>query len=112
MASINTLCESSRKQGTWNGGKKVKRPSIARGECTWYTDCLSEQPTCRPWHFRKRFRVPLKLFRRLLHDLPLVAPDLQQKFNAVGRPGATSWQKIIVSLRRLGDGSSYQSLDD
>ena len=44
--------------------------------------------------------------------MPLVEPIPQQRIDAVGRMGATTWQKILVSLRRLADGCSYSSLDD
>ncbi len=51
-------------------------------------------------------------FRLLECDLPAAEPELQQRVDAAGRPGAYSWQKILCALRRLGDGSSYNSLDD
>ncbi len=58
-------------------------------------------------HFRRLFKIPIKLFRRLLHDIPAVEPNLGQNVDAVGRRGA-----IFNSLRRLGDGLSYQALDE
>ncbi len=65
-----------------------------------------------PYKFRRRFRIPLQLYRRLKVDLPQIEPDLLQKVDALGRPGAKTCQKILGSLRRLGTGASFDNLDD
>ena len=111
-AVVTSIAVEAHERQCYVGGKPGKRPNILRGPCSWWSDYLVPQPRYRPSQFRHRFRVPLKLFRRLEHDLPSLFPDLQQKTDAVGRNGAASWQKILVSLRRLGEGSSFESLDD
>ena len=45
-------------------------------------------------------------------ELPPIELDLRLKRDATGRVGSTPWQKILAALRRLDDGSSYQTLDD
>ena len=112
LNAIESVCEESAELRPWGGGKFGRRPNLKRGECKWWDDYLSSQSIYPPSLFRRRFRVPLKLFRRLLHDLPAHEPTLKQLKDAVGRLGATSWQKILVSLRRLSLGASYDSLDD
>lgn len=62
--------------------------------------------------FRNRFRIFLKLFWRLHHDLPLNEQMLSQNFDALGSPGATSWQKIFNSLRRLAVGAILEKIDE
>lgn len=112
VSAVDAVTQSGQASSGWSGSSSSRSRNIRRGECSWWRDYLCPVPLYPPWLFRRRFRVPLKLFRRLLHDLPSVEPELQQKVDAVGRRGATSWQKILNSLRRLGDGASYQSLDD
>ena len=45
-------------------------------------------------------------------ELPQVEPQLYQLRDVTGKKGATKWQKIFSSLRRLAEGASYLSLDD
>ena len=89
-----------------------RQPNISRGRCSWYHDYLSDNPVYSLDQFRQRFRISMQLYRRFERELPVVEPALLQKCDATGRPGATTWQKILVSLRRLGNGASFSSLDD
>eukprot|EP00171_Calliarthron_tuberculosum_P003658 IDg3658t1 len=76
-----------------------------------WNDYLVDDRVYPPSHFRSRFWVPLKLFRRLLHDLPIFDTSLRNS-DAIRKLGATSWQNILNSLRRLGSAESYDMLDD
>ena len=75
-------------------------------------DYLSPDPKYQAWHFRRRFRIPLKLFRRIYIDLSFFESELEQKHDATARPGPAPWQKILNSLRRLVFASPYEVLDD
>ena len=96
----------------WFGRVPHSLGNIARGQCSWYRDYLCDDPIYSASQFRRRFRVPLSLFRRLERDLTNQEPKLRQQRDATGKLGATSWQKILSSIRRLADGCSYSSLDD
>eukprot|EP00171_Calliarthron_tuberculosum_P021667 IDg21667t1 len=78
----------------------------------WHRDYLSQRPVYTPMHFRRCFRVPLRLFRLLELDLPKQDATFTQKVDGLGRSGATCWQKILMCLRRLGYGSPFSALDD
>lgn len=109
-ASKRSLASSS--TSSWTGRIKDSRGNVNRGECVRWQDYLSPAPTYSPSQFRRRFRLPLKLFRRLERDLPIFETALQQKTDAIGRKGPQPWQKILMCLRRLGEGCSFSSLDD
>eukprot|EP00171_Calliarthron_tuberculosum_P001739 IDg1739t1 len=96
----------------WRGRSQGSRANISRGECSWWRDYLCPNSIYTAAQFRRRFRIPLKLFRKLEQDLPVEEPMLRQRVDALGRRGAATWQKILMCLRRLGDGTSFSSLDD
>ena len=57
--------------------------------------------------------MPIPLYRRLENDLLASFPEeFSRKRDATWRPGHETWQKILVALRRLGTGRSYDDLDD
>ncbi len=96
----------------WGGRQKGGRGTIRLGACSLWRDYLCHEPVYPTWQFCRRFPVPLKIFRLLERDLPAAELELQHNVNAAGRPREYSWQKILCALRRLGDGSSYNFLDD
>ena len=112
MAAAAADADGATTNQGYTGGKHGKRANIRRGPCLWEKDYLVAQPAYRPSQFRNRFRIPLNLFRRFHHDLPPLYPDLQQKVDAVGYRGGKSSKKILVSLKCLGLGISYEYLDD
>jgi len=96
----------------WSGRQAGSRRNSNRGPCRWYDDYLSPAPTYTAREFRARFRVPLGLYRVLEAELPLVEPKLMQRADCTGRPGHPLYVKILHSLRRLGNKSSFQDFDD
>ena len=72
----------------WRGRLRGSRPNISRGPCSWYRDYLNAQPIYYCSHFRRRFRIPISLFRKFERELPDVEPYLRQKHDSVGHPGA------------------------
>ena len=63
-------------------------------------------------HSRRRCRILLSLFRKVDRVPPRIESGLHQKSDATGKSAAFAWQKILVSFRRLADGSSYFSSED
>ena len=106
---VSEDCQLSR---GWHGRVPGSRPNLNRGICSWYRDYLSPNPVYSPSHFRRRFRIPLSLFKRLERELPIVEPCLRLRTDAAGKHGPEHWQKILSALRRLADGCSYSTLDD
>ncbi len=95
MACIDVTVRASDTSGGWTESLFAKKGNLRRGECSWWRDYLSPEPIFPPALFQRRFRVPLKFFRRLLHEIPTGRPELQQKVDAIGCRGATSWRKIF-----------------
>eukprot|EP00180_Rhodochaete_pulchella_P004147 Plantae.Rhodophyta-Rhodochaete_pulchella.ctg76429.p1 GENE.Plantae.Rhodophyta-Rhodochaete_pulchella.ctg76429~~Plantae.Rhodophyta-Rhodochaete_pulchella.ctg76429.p1 ORF type:complete len:205 (-),score=18.87 Plantae.Rhodophyta-Rhodochaete_pulchella.ctg76429:69-629(-) len=93
-------------------GRKPGSRTTKRGPCRFYEDYLCSRPTYGPKHFRRRFRIPMLLYRRLEDDLTRREPRLLQQFDGLGRPGHTTHQNLLAALRRLGSGRSYDDLDD
>jgi hypothetical protein len=53
-----------------HGGRAVhSRRNVDRGPCSWFRDYLSPSPLYDATHFRRRFGIPLSLYRRIESDL-------------------------------------------
>lgn len=96
----------------WRGRVSGSAPNVRRGASEWLPLYLGPSPTYTAAHFRQRFRVPLAMFRLLETELPAVEPSLRQASDCTGRAGHLTSTKLMNSLRRLGNGGSYQDLDD
>lgn len=73
---------------------------------------LEGRPTYSALHFRARSRVPLALYQFLERELPSVERSLRQATDCTGRHWHPTYVKILNALRRLGNGASYQDVDD
>lgn len=111
LVSAASYLSGARTPG-WRGRQVGYAPSIRRGTCAWYESYLCPKPTYTSAQFRRRFRVPMGLYRVLETELPAVEPRLLQGTNCAGRVGHPTFAKILNSLRRLGNGVSFQDLDD
>ena len=109
---VNVIVQDRSALHKWCGKTPGCRANILRGGCTWYRDYLRSNSIYTASHSRRRFRITLNIYRQLERKLPLVKPELKQKRGVTGKPGVTTWQKILLSLRWLADESSYPSLDD
>lgn len=93
-------------------GRERGSKTVRRRQCSWFDDYLSVEPRYRAWKFREVFRIPVKLYH-VIHDrLTVDHPSLAQQSDAFGKPGHTSHQKILSSLRCLGQPASYRERDD
>jgi hypothetical protein len=97
---------------THGGSAPGKASNIARGSCTWKADYLVVRPTYSAAGFRRRFRIPLPLYRKLEAELVSAYPQLRRKVDALARPGLEPYRRILVCLRRLATARSFDNLDD
>ncbi len=65
---------STRKRAA-HGGRVAYVKNIDRGESTWITDYLVEDPIYKDWQFRRRFRIPKILFWALHNQLVEIFPN-------------------------------------
>lgn len=93
-------------------GRTPGSKNFKRGVCSWFADYLSETPVYSAARFRDVFRIPLKLYWRLHDEIVEEDSSFGQSRDAFGRAGHSSHQKILCSLRRLGNGLSFSQLDD
>ena len=95
-AAIETTTPTS----TWEGRLEGSRPNLHCGECSWYRDYLDSYPFYPTSYFRRRFRIPLSLFRKFERKLPPIEPILQQRIEAAQkkeRPhGRKSNRRFVV----------------
>ncbi|CAA7039289.1 unnamed protein product [Microthlaspi erraticum] len=66
-----------------------------------------------PTHlFRRRFRMNMSLFLRIVNDLKRATPDFEQQYDALGKPGFTALQKCTAAIRILAYGSAADAVDE
>ncbi|CAH9124443.1 unnamed protein product [Cuscuta epithymum] len=62
--------------------------------------------------FRRRFRMDIELFNRILKDVENYDSYFQQKYDAVGNIGLSPLQKIVAAIRMLAYGCPADLLDE
>ncbi len=77
IAVTNSIVNTHQPSRNWIGRVRGSRGNITRGACSWHRDYLCNDHIYPPSHFRRRFRVPLSLYRRLERDLMNVEPQLR-----------------------------------
>ncbi|GER45729.1 ribosomal protein-like [Striga asiatica] len=65
-----------------------------------------------PDKFRRRFRMDIELFERILQVVNNYDEYFTQKVDAVGNIGLSSLQKVVAAIRMLAYGCSADSLDE
>src|SRR5215216_2053240 len=71
-----------------------------------------ENPTYPESYFRRRFRMSTELFRRIAEKLASHDRFFQQRRNAAGELGHSTFQKVTAALRMLAYGISVDLVDD
>lgn len=84
----------------WVGKVAGSAGNTDRGVSAWIRFYLSPTPTNNRTHFRTRFPVPMRLYRALERELPVVEPLLLQRADCAGRAGHPLHVKILCALRR------------
>ncbi|CAH9080302.1 unnamed protein product [Cuscuta europaea] len=73
---------------------------------------IGEKSKYTPDKFRRRFRMDINLFERILHAVENYDNYFTQKVDAVGKIGLSPLQKVIAAIRMLAYGCSADSLDE
>ncbi|CAH9075034.1 unnamed protein product [Cuscuta epithymum] len=73
---------------------------------------IGEKSKYTPDKFRRRFRMDIKLFERILHAVENYDNYFTQKVDAVGNIGLSPLQKVVAAIRMLAYGCSADSLDE
>ncbi|XVF67041.1 hypothetical protein PTKIN_Ptkin10aG0089200 [Pterospermum kingtungense] len=63
-------------------------------------------------HFRRRFRMDVELFNRILQEIGNYDDYFTQKVDAVGKEGLSPLQKMIAAMRMLAYGCPTDLLDE
>ncbi|KAH7527992.1 hypothetical protein FEM48_Zijuj05G0024700 [Ziziphus jujuba var. spinosa] len=63
-------------------------------------------------HFRRRFRMDVELFKRILQAIENYDDYFTQKVDAAGRVGLSQLQKMIAAMRMLAYGCPANLLDE
>ena len=85
----------SRENLKWRGRQQGSMRNLNRRACSWYIDYLSPDPIHTAVPFRRRFRVPLSLYRRFETELSQIEPQMYQLRDATGKKGAKNGKNIL-----------------
>lgn len=112
VAAAGAVLRPSGGDTRWVGKVAGSAGNTDRGVSAWFRFYLSPTPTYNRTHFRTRFRVRMPSYRALERELSVVEPRLLQRADCAGRAGHPLHVKILCALRRLGNGTFFQDLDD
>ena len=65
---------------------------------------FNENPTYPESYFRRRFRMSIELFTRIAKAVEKHDPYFEQRRNAAGELGHSTYQKVTAALRMLAYG--------
>ena len=71
-----------------------------------------DNPVYPESYFRRRFRMSTELFRRIAEKLAIHDCFFQQRRNAAGELGHSTFQKVTAALRMLAYGIPADLVDD
>jgi len=92
--------------------RRVIDRGITEGHARIFQDYFSDNPVYPESMFRRRYRLPSKLLKSLIRDIEAHDSYFKQRRDAVGRLGASAYQKITAALRVLCYGVSFDSTDE
>ena len=97
--------------GSVFGHQKLWRERI-KGHNRLMRNYFVENPTYPKSYFRRRFRMSIELFKRIADQLASHDRFFQQRRNAVGELGHSTFQKVTAALRMLAYGIPADLVDD
>ncbi|KAL6557450.1 hypothetical protein OROMI_017800 [Orobanche minor] len=109
--TVSSTMTRSWKTTTWGsqpGRKYIKRDRKERHDLI-IKDKESKYPSDK---FRRRFRMDVQLFNRILHAIEKHDSYFTLKVDAVGRSGLSPLQKMLAALRMLAYGCPADQLDE
>ena len=77
-----------------------------------FDDYLKEGSLFNEQQFRRRYRMPKRLFVKILSDLENHDPFFKRRRDATGKMGASSLQKITSAMRQLAYGICADATDE
>lgn len=111
-AVASTAALSSAESGSW-GGRLPGVRNVQRGTSSWLVDYLGDAPVYSLRSFRRRFRIPRVMFRKLFGDLLQHNPGVWgRKTDCCGHRGIDPEVKVLACLRYLGTGRAMDDIDD
>ncbi|XP_048599813.1 uncharacterized protein LOC125579944 [Brassica napus] len=113
--SFENLTTASGDQGEERKRRK-KRIHIERnreeGNVRLWNDYFSETPTYPDNLFRRRFRMNMPLFMRIVLRLSNEVDFFRQRKDALGRASLSPLQKCTAAIRLLAYGSAADTVDE
>ena len=93
--------QEPRKQ--WGGSRIGRSPNVNRngtltGHDRIYNDYFGPAPTYSEKTFRRRFRLPSAIVKRLLQEIPTIDSYFIQKADCTGKLGGSALQKVVHEL--------------
>ncbi|KAL6509846.1 hypothetical protein OROGR_022334 [Orobanche gracilis] len=98
--------------GSVPGRRYIKRERQERHETIINDYFKGEDSNYTPEQFRRRFRMDVELFNRILHAIENHDDYFTPKVDAVGKCGISPLQKMLAALRMLAYGCSADLLDE
>ncbi|XP_022020013.1 uncharacterized protein LOC110920085 [Helianthus annuus] len=96
--------------------QKVKRKYIERsredGDNRMWNDYFAPNPVFPEHFFRRRFRMSIRLFNRIVERLREHNKWFSQRFDAIGRKGFSPQQKRTAAIRQLAYGVAADEIDE
>ena len=98
--------------GSRPGKKPNKRRDFEEAHRRIVSHYFSPESLYTETDFRRRYRMPKRLFNRLMEEIPSNNAFFQQRPDCTGKMGASTLLKLIASVKMLADGISADSKDE
>jgi hypothetical protein len=112
IAADDLMSEDGRKRGSRAGGIPNRLRDFASADRTMAAHYFSPTPLYDAAAFRRRYRMPIELFNKLLTEIPQANSYFSQKADCTGKIGASERQKLFAAIKMLADGISADSKDE
>ena len=103
---------SQKKWGGSTAGRITINRNQLKGDFWLFNDYFSENPVYPEFLFRRRFRMRISFFCKILDDPVKFDNYFVDKRAAAGRLGFSPYQKVTSALRMMAYGCSADSVDE
>jgi hypothetical protein len=93
-------------------GRRVVPRNHSEGSARVFNDYFASPPKYGPAIFRRRFRMPVRLFLAMQRALSAFDPRMRTMVNASGAYGLSSLQKCTLELRILAYATPADAQDE